>query len=166
MLKFMPRLVKAEVPMTMLLGWYPDFAAKLEEVLPHGIVDITLRDDLVRYCPWVAPLNAEKKVMRIGEYIQRRALYATQLQSLKIRLTSAKRCLVHSVGALNVSTNGRGTITSLVRGKKSETYGWRFEKVPSVVASPTAPYRTLRKDSLFRPMSPRFETCLSEPKFF
>ena len=166
MLKFMPRLVKAEVPMIMLLGWYPNFAAKLEEVLPHGIVDLTLRDDLIRYCPWVAPLNAEKKVVRIGEYIQGRALHATHLQSLKVRLTSAKRCLVHSVGALNISTSGRGSITSLVRGKKSETYGWRFEKVPSVIASPTTSCHTARKDSVFRPMSPLSDTCWSESNFF
>ncbi|KAF2633157.1 hypothetical protein BU25DRAFT_416431 [Macroventuria anomochaeta] len=166
MLKFMPRLVKVEVPMTMLLGWYPNFAAKLEEVLPHGIVDLTLRDDLVRYCPWVAPPNAEKKVMRIGEYIKGRASHATQLESLKVRLTSAKRSLVHSVGALNVSTSGRGSNTSLVRGKKSETYGWRFEKAQSVVASPTTPCHTARMDSVFRPMSPLFESCWPEANFF
>ncbi|KAH6642769.1 hypothetical protein C7974DRAFT_108257 [Boeremia exigua] len=166
MLKFMPRLTKVEVPMTMLLGWYPNFAAKLEEVLPHGIVDITLRDDLVRYCPWVAPSNAENKVVRIAEYIQGRAFHATQLESLKVRLTSAKRSLVHSIGALSMSTSGRGSHTGLVRGKKSETYGWRFENTKPAATSPTALCHVTRKDSVFRPMSPLFESCWSETNFF
>ncbi|KAJ8110136.1 hypothetical protein OPT61_g6938 [Boeremia exigua] len=164
MLKFMPRLVKVEVPMTMLLGWYPNFAAKLEEVLPHGLVDLTLRDDLVRYCPWVAPINAEKKVVRIAEYIQGRAFHATQLESLKVRLTSAKRSLAHSVSALSESTSGRGSNTSLVRGKKSETYGWRFEQTIPIMMN--SYHVVTRKDSVFRPMSPLFESCLSEANFF
>ncbi|KZM25182.1 uncharacterized protein EKO05_0008481 [Ascochyta rabiei] len=166
MLKYMPRLVKAEVPMIMLLGWYPDFAAKLEEVLPHGIADLTLRDDLVRYCPWVAPANAERKVLRIGEYIKGRAFHATHLDSLRVRLTSAKRSLGRSVGALNLSTTGRGSCTSLVRGKKSETYGWRFEKVKSASTSPVSVSQTARKDSVFRPKSPLFKTCRPEASFF
>lgn len=166
MLKFMPRLTKVEVPMTMLLGWHPNFAAKLEEVLPHGIVDLTLRDDLVRYCPWVAPSNAEKKVMRIAEYIQDRSFHAAQLQSLKVRLTSGKRSLVHSVGALNISTTGRGNNTSLTRGKKSETYGWKFKKVHPTPTSPTTACSTARKDSVFRPMSPLFESCRPDANFF
>lgn len=157
MLKFMPRLVKVEVPMTMLLGWHPGFAAKLEEVLPHGIEDLTLRDDLVCYCPWVAPSNAEKKVMRIAEYIQGRTFHATHLKSLKVRLTSAKRSLVHSVGALNISTTARGSNTSLTRGKKSETYCWQFENVDSIAKYPINDCYTARKDSAFRPMSPLFE---------
>lgn len=166
MLKFMPRLVKVEVPLIMLLGWYPNFAAKLEEVLPHGIVDLTLRDDLVSYCPWVAPSNAEKKVTRIAEYIQGRSFHATHLQSLKVRLTSAKRSLVHSVRALNISTTGRGSNTSLTRGKKSETYGWQFEKVQPVVTRPTASCHKARKDSVFRPMSPLFESSWPDTYFF
>lgn len=166
MLKFMPRLAKVEVPMTMLLGWYPNFAAKLEEVLPHGIVDLTLRDDLVRYCPWVAPTNAEKKVVRIAEYLQGRAFHATQLESLKVRLTSAKRSLVQSIGSLSLLTSGRGSTTSLVRGKKSETYGWRFEKMQPVATTPTSLYPGTRKDSVFRPMSPLFESCWPEGTFF
>ncbi|XPS90591.1 hypothetical protein M3J09_000030 [Ascochyta lentis] len=166
MLKFMPRLAKAEVPMIMLLGWYPDFAAKLEEVLPHGVADLTLRDDLVRYCPWVAPANAEKKVSRIGEYIKGRAFHAAQLDSLRVRLTSAKRSLGCSVGALNMATTGRGSCTGLVRGKKSETYSWRFEKVPSAPTSPVEVYQAARKDSVFRPMSPLFESSWSEANFF
>lgn len=127
MLKFMPRLRNAEVPLIMLLGWYPDFAARLEEVLPLGLADLVLRDDLVRYCPWVAPSNAEKKVLRIGSYIQDRAVHARRLQRLRVRLTSAKCSLMHAVGALNISTTASGVRTSLVRGKKSETYGWRFD---------------------------------------
>ncbi|KAJ4343100.1 hypothetical protein N0V95_006770 [Ascochyta clinopodiicola] len=166
MLKYMPRLLKAEVPMIMLLGWHPDFAAKLEEVLPHGLAELTLRDDLVRYCPWVAPVNAERKVGRIAEYIQGRAFHATRLESLRVRLTSAKRSLGQAVGALSLSTTGRGSCTSLVRGKKSETYGWRFEKVGSATTSPVAVSHTARKDSVFRPMSPLFETCWSEVSFF
>ncbi|KAF3041512.1 hypothetical protein E8E12_003980 [Didymella heteroderae] len=166
MLKFMPRLAKIEVPMTMLLGWYPNFAARLEEVLPHGIVHLTLRDDLVRYCPWVAPSNAEKKVMRIAEYIQGRAFHAAHLQSLKVRLTSAKRSLVHSVGALNISTTGRGSTTSLTRGKKSETYGWQFEMAKPTLTSPTTVCHTARKDSVFRPMSPLSESCWPDANFF
>jgi hypothetical protein len=166
MLKFMHRLTKVEVPMTMLLGWHPNFAAKLEEVLPHGIVDLTLRDDLVRYCPWVAPSNAEKKVMRIAEYIQGRSFHATHLQSLKVRLTSAKRSLVHSVGALNITSTGRGSKTSLTRGKKSETYGWQFEKAQPTPASPTNACHTARKDSVFRPMPPLFESCWPDANFF
>ena len=166
MLKFMPRLVRAEVPMIMLLGWYPNFAAKLEEVLPHGIVHITLRDDLVRYCPWVAPSNAENKVIRISEYIKGRTFHATNLESLKVRLTSAKRSLVTSISALSISTTGRGSYTNLVRGKKSETYGWRFEKVQPVATSPTGSSHTARKDSVFRPMSPLFESSWTEANFF
>lgn len=166
MFKFMPRLTKVEAPMTMLLGWHPNFAAKLEEVLPHGIVDLTLRDDLVRYCPWVAPFNAEKKVMRIAEYIQGRSFHATHLQSLKVRLTSAKRSLVHSIGALNISTTGRGSQTSLTRGKKSETYGWQFEKATPTPTSPSTACLTARKDSAFRPMSPLFESSWPDANFF
>jgi hypothetical protein len=166
MLKFMHRLTKVEVPMTMLLGWHPNFAAKLEEVLPHGIVNLTLRDDLVRYCPWVAPSNAEKKVMRIAEYIQGRSFHATHLQSLKVRLTSAKRSLVHSVGALNIATTGRGSETSLTRGKKSETYGWHFKQAHPTPTSPTTTCHTGRKDSVFRPMSPLFESCWPDANFF
>ena len=166
MLKFMPRLTRAEVPMTMLLGWYPNFAANLEEVLPHGIVHITLRDDLVRYCPWVAPSNAEKKVIRIAEYIKGRTFHAANLETIKVRLTSAKRSLVTSVSALSISTTGRGSYTSLVRGKKSETYGWRFEKEQPAAESPIGSCHTARKDSVFRPMSPLFESCLTEENFF
>lgn len=147
--------------MTMLLGWHPSFAAKLEEVLPHGLVDLVLRDDLVRYCPWVAPSNAEKKVLRIAEYIQARSFHATHLRSLKVRLTSAKRSLVHSVGALNIATTGRGSKTSLTRGKKSETYGWQFEQTQPTLASPTTACHAARTDSVFRPMSPLFESCWS-----
>lgn len=168
MLKFMPRLAKVEVPMIMLLGWYPNFAAKLEEVLPQGLSDLTLRDDLVRYCPWVAPLNAETKVVRIAEYIQGRALHAAHLESLRVRLTSAKRSLAHSIGALSVSTCGRGSSTGLVRGKKSVTYAWRFERAHAAAVSgpTTTSYHAARKDSVFRPMSPLFESCCAEGMFF
>jgi hypothetical protein len=165
MLKFMPRLTKVEVPMTMLLGWHPSFAPKLDEVLPQGIVDLTLRDDLVRYCPWVAPSNASKKVLRIAEYIQARAFHAPHLQSLRVRLTSAKRSLVHAVGALNIATTARGSRTSLARGKKSETYGWRFDKAPPALASATSSGHAARKDSVFRPMSPLFEACSPDANF-
>ncbi|KAF1926674.1 uncharacterized protein M421DRAFT_6934 [Didymella exigua CBS 183.55] len=157
MLKFMPRLKKVEVPMTMLLGWYPDFAANLDEVLPHGIIHVTLRDDLVRYCPWVAPPHAAKKVSRIAAYIQDRAFHASHLRSLSVRLTSAKRSLAHAVAALNHATAGGGCTTRLARGRKSETYGWRFDKPPSPtssIASCSAARR--RQDSVFRPPSPRF----------
>lgn len=165
MLKFMPRLRKVEVPMIMLLGWHPNFAARLEEVLPHGLVHLTLRDDLVRYCPWVAPLNAEKKVLRIGEYIKGRKLHATQLQSLNVRLTSAKCSLAHSVGALNTSTTGSGD-TSIIRGKKSETYGWRFLTGQSGLTSPTEPCYASRKDSAFRPLSPLLDSRRLGASFF
>jgi hypothetical protein len=167
MLKFMPRLTKAEIPITMLLGWHPNFAAKLEEVLPHGLTDLVLRDDLVRYCPWVAPSNAQKKVLRIAEYIQGRAFHATQLTALKVRLTSAKCSLRDAVRALNTATTGKGSETSVLRGKKSETYAWRFEKARAGIASPTGVcHAVARKDSVFRPMTPLFESCWPEANFF
>lgn len=173
MLKFMPRLATLQLPMTMLLGWHPAFAPALAEVLPPALARLTLRDDLVRYCPWVAPATAANKVCRIAEYVAGRATHAPRLAELGVRLTSAKCSLGPAVAALSASTNASGSATSCVRGRKSETWRWVFGGVGDWGCGAAGKEarearevrKETRKDSVFRPLSP-LEVCLPDVNFF
>lgn len=127
-LKEMPRLTKVEVPMIMFFGWVPRSLAKLEDVLPLSITDLTLRDDFVPFCYWSRPSSRERRIARIGKYIRDRNSHAPHLATLRVRLTSAKACLQDAVRDLSLSTSGTGLETMVLRGKKSETYCWQFEQ--------------------------------------
>lgn len=149
-LKEMRSLTRVEVPMVMFLGWFSDFAAHLEEVLPPSIQELTLRDDFVAYCPWAVGFNCNKKVGRIGEYLEQRAAYAPQLHTFKIRLSTAAKndtWLLDAVKDLGAPIGGRGVSYWVVPEKRAEVYCWRFGKDDGT-------WEALRKDSIIPGMFP------------
>ncbi|KAJ4369854.1 hypothetical protein N0V83_005618 [Neocucurbitaria cava] len=153
-LKDMPRLKKVEVPMIMLFGWSPRPSVKLEQLLSPHITELTLRDDLVPYCYWSRPSSRERRIARIGRYIADRATHAPKLRMLKVRLTGGKECLRDAVQELSMRTDDKDVQSMIVRGTKSETYCWRFEKAKAVASRPELGERVdsvLREDDCVRP---------------
>ena len=128
-LKNMWQLTKVEVPMVMFFGWLPRTSVRLEEVLPPNLTELTLRDDFVPYCYWSRSSSRERRIARIRKYIRERNRHAPNMRILKVRLTSAKECLQAAVQDMGVSTDEKGVQTTVLRGTKSETHCWRFEKV-------------------------------------
>ncbi|KAH7392929.1 hypothetical protein BKA66DRAFT_316434 [Pyrenochaeta sp. MPI-SDFR-AT-0127] len=126
-LKDMPKLKKVEVPMIMFFGWYRRSSARLEEVLPLNLTDITFRDDFVPFCYWSRPSSRERRIGQIGKYIKNRASQAPHLATLKVRLINAKESLKDAVRDLSSSTREEGLEAMVLQGKKSETYCWQFE---------------------------------------
>ncbi|KAF2710913.1 hypothetical protein K504DRAFT_500850 [Pleomassaria siparia CBS 279.74] len=138
-LRAMKKLKTVEVPFIFFLGWSPDSAARLEEVLPLDITHLTLRDDFVSHCPWAVGFNCNKKIGLIGEYVEARSVHAPQLYTLKIRLTAAKSdWLYRVVKALNGIISGSGVTTFSTSMPGTEIYTWQFVKQIC----------TLRKDSV------------------
>ncbi len=130
-LKDMPRLTIVEIPMLMFLGWSLDSSAEMKELLPPSIQTVTLRDDFVDYCPWAVGLSCEKKVGRVGEYIELRASHAPQLQTLKIRLKSSatdNTWLIDAVSDLNAPIGGRGVTYVIENEKRANVHCWQFGK--------------------------------------
>ncbi|KAF2800477.1 hypothetical protein K505DRAFT_320458 [Melanomma pulvis-pyrius CBS 109.77] len=130
-LKGMKNLTKVEIPMVMLMGWFPDFAPRLEEVLPGGITHLFIRDDLVSCCPWAVGFDCNKKVGLVGEYVEGRSVHAPQLYSFKIRLTAAKNdyWLYHAVKALGAPISGEEVNHYFTNEPGMETHFWRFDKI-------------------------------------
>ncbi|KAH7112196.1 hypothetical protein B0J11DRAFT_511983 [Dendryphion nanum] len=94
-LRDMKRLRKIDIPMIMILGWYPDFAPRLEEVMPSAVKHFTLSDDFVSFCPWVQGFSCFKKIGLIGEYLLNREIHAQELRELKLKLTMPRVNLCH-----------------------------------------------------------------------
>ncbi|OAL55432.1 hypothetical protein IQ07DRAFT_167019 [Pyrenochaeta sp. DS3sAY3a] len=150
-LKDMPRLKQVEVPMVMFFGWFPRTMAKLDELLPRKITDLTLRDDLVPYCYWSRPSSRGRRIARIGTYLKDRAVHAPYLNTLKVRLINAKEQLRESVQELSLSAFENGITTRVLRGAKSETYYWRLE---GKRIEPRRPELGTRVDSVLREDGP------------
>jgi hypothetical protein len=152
----MPRLTKVEVPAIMLLGWAPDFAAKLKEVLPTHLTHLTLRDDFISYCVWTAGPNCHRKFGRIGGYLEQRAFIAKDLKCFKMRLRSGgaggkgvgNTGLRDSVRGLNMSLGGRKTAYRVLSERRAEVHCWEFGKDVGVVE------RDTRTDSVIPGMFP------------
>ncbi|PSN68369.1 hypothetical protein BS50DRAFT_362160 [Corynespora cassiicola Philippines] len=127
-LKEMQSLRKLDVPMVMFLGWAPEFAAKLDEVLPAGIQHLILRDDFIAYCPWALGNNCTKKVGRIGEYLGSRGTYAPQLETFKVRLTVARTdyWLLDAVKDLRTPIKRKSVRYWVVKERRKESHCWRF----------------------------------------
>ncbi|KAF2463660.1 uncharacterized protein BDR25DRAFT_107674 [Lindgomyces ingoldianus] len=128
-LKDMANLRRVEVPMIMILGWFPNFAARLEEVLPSGIQELTLRDDFVKYCPWAVGLNCNKKIRIIGEYIKDRNVHAPKLKTFKIKLVSSRNndWLYEAVVELRAAIGGEGISSyRFLKEDEMEMACWHF----------------------------------------
>ncbi|KAF2878333.1 hypothetical protein BDV95DRAFT_589280 [Massariosphaeria phaeospora] len=128
-LKGMKKLKNVEVPLVMFLGWSPDFAARLDEVLPEHIEDVTLRDDFVRYSPWTLDVNCGQKMGRIEEYVGGRTVHASKLRTLKIKLTAAKKdhWLLEAVKDLRALIGEKGVQHWVSNELVKENYCWQFE---------------------------------------
>jgi hypothetical protein len=124
----MAMLRKIEVPMIMVLGWFPDFAARLEEVLPSNIEEVTLRDDFVKFCPWSTDFNCFKKISRLGEYLGGRANYAPSLRMFKIRLSKPKAnlWLNDAIADINAPIFGEGIRQGASKHSDKEVHYWCF----------------------------------------
>lgn len=140
----MKNLTKVQIPMILILGWYPDFAARLEEVLPPGIETLTLRDDFVNFCPWALGFDCFKKIGLLGEYIAGRQKHAPQLRTFKIRLRKPRNnmWLDDAIADMNAPIFGEGVSHSVTQGQHSETHSWNFRSpdespLPSTSAAPT-----------------------------
>ncbi|CAI6330277.1 unnamed protein product [Periconia digitata] len=143
-----PRLQKVEVPAVMFLGWAPEFAAELKEVLPPMITDLTLRDDFISYCQWSVGFNCYKKVGRISEYLEQRAFSAKMLSCFGIRLQNraADTWLRDAVKDLGMPLGGRGVRHELKKERRAEVHCWHFGKGEGE--------RDTRKDSIIPGMFP------------
>jgi hypothetical protein len=147
-LKEMKSLTKVEVPMVMFLGWATDFAAELKEVVPRQIRSITLRDDFVPYCPWAVGFTCNKKINRIGEYIELRAGCAPNLQTFQMRIKlGAKQStwLVDAAKELGDRIDGPSVEFAIEKEKRAEMYCWGFGAGRKKVKE-----RASRNDSLMR----------------
>ncbi|KAL6708376.1 hypothetical protein ACN47E_003300 [Coniothyrium glycines] len=149
-LKQMPRLRVAEVPMAMLFGWLPRSYARLEELLPMNIVELTLRDDFLPFCYWSRPSSRERRISRITKYVKDHDTCAPQLETLKVRLTGSKVSLRDAVRSLNDAIDDATAEHEVVLGRKSETYCWTF---PTARATPKRLALAERVDSMLRPSS-------------
>lgn len=126
-LREMPRLKIVEVPLVMVFGWFPRLSSPLQDVVPPSVQDLTLRDDLIPYCPWsLRHSSCERRIERVGRFIQGRKDVAPNLVSMNLRLTVAKVILRPIVQELrDVAVN---THMKLIKGAKSETYTWQFQQ--------------------------------------
>ncbi|KAF2257806.1 hypothetical protein CC78DRAFT_178516 [Lojkania enalia] len=129
-LREMEQLRKIEIPILFLLGWAPDFAARLHEVLPSGITELTLRDDFVDLCPWATGMNCHKKVGLIGEYMENRSVYAPHLRKFMIRISGMKKegWLVEAVYDLKLRIYGYEVLQYIYHpeGSDVDMYWWLF----------------------------------------
>jgi len=147
-LKEMKSLTKLEVPLVMFLGWSPDFAAELKEVVPRQIRSITLRDDLVPYCPWAIGFTCNKKVNRIGEYLELRAGCAPVLQTFQMRIKHSARentWLVDAARELGERIDGASVEYAVDMEKRADMHCWGFGAGRKKVKE-----RASRNDSLMR----------------
>lgn len=133
----MKHLKKIEVPIFMLVGWSHKPSSQLADVLPHSVSAITFRDDLVPYCPWlVRGSRGSSRIGRVGRYVLSQQHLAPELQTLKIRLTSAKDHLRNAVTNLQLLTDTKDIKTSITLGTKSETYTWKFKDIDAHTGQP------------------------------
>ncbi|KAF2688656.1 hypothetical protein K458DRAFT_384837 [Lentithecium fluviatile CBS 122367] len=147
-LKEMKSLTKVEVPMVMFLGWAPDFAAELKEVVPRQIRIITLRDDFVPYCPWAVGFTCNKKINRIGEYLELRAGCAPNLQTFQMRIKHSARestWLMDAARELGERIDGESVGYAVDREKRADMHCWGFGAGRKKVKE-----RASRNDSLMR----------------
>ena len=84
-------LVTVDIPMIMFLGWAPDFAASLSEVLPWGLRHLTLRDDFILHSPWATGPFVARKMGRVAEYLEKRGVHAPQLGEFRIRIKNSAK---------------------------------------------------------------------------
>lgn len=124
----MAMLRKIELPMIMVLGWVSDFAARLEEVLPTSIEELTLRDDFIKFCPWATDFNCFKKISRLGEYLDGRAVHAPSLRYFKIRLSKPRANLWLDDAIADISTPifGEGVRHGTSQDDTREVHYWNF----------------------------------------
>jgi hypothetical protein len=147
-LKEMKSLTKVEVPLVMFLGWAPEFAAELKEVIPRQIRSITLRDDFVPYCPWAMGFTCNKKINRIGEYLELRAGCAPRLQTFQMRIKHSAGDSTWLVGAareLGERIDGPSVEFAVERAKRADMHCWGFGAGRKQVKE-----RASRNDSLMR----------------
>lgn len=128
-LKEMRHLVTVDIPMVMFLGWAPDFAASLSEVLPWGLRHLTLRDDFILHSPWATGPFVARKMGRVAEYLEKRGVHAPQLGDFRIRIkNSAKDGTwledgIRDVGMPMVGSNVR---FGMEREKRADVWRWEF----------------------------------------
>jgi hypothetical protein len=147
-LKEMKSLHKIEVPMVMFLGWAPEFAAELKEVVPRQIRTITLRDDFVPYCPWARSVMCNKKINRIGEYLELRAGCAPNLNVFQMRIKHSARdntWLVDAAKELGERIDGPSVEFGVESDKRANMHCWGFGPGRRKVKE-----RASRNDSLMR----------------
>ncbi|KAL5404807.1 hypothetical protein PMIN03_008869 [Paraphaeosphaeria minitans] len=128
-LKDMQHLVRVQVPMVMFLGWAPDFAAALEEVLPWGVRTLVLRDDLVLHCPWAKGAAMGRKAARIAEYLDKRGVHAPQLADFAVRIRPSAKdgtWLEDALREVGMPEAGRDVCFGVEREKRAEVWRWRF----------------------------------------
>lgn len=128
-LKEMQNLVNVEVPMVMFLGWAPDFAASLSEVLPWGVRCLTLRDDFLLHCPWATGHAMARKLSRVAEYLDKRGVHAPQLTSFQIRIKPSAKdgtWLEDGIRDVGMPLAGSNVVCEVEKEKRADVWGWRF----------------------------------------
>jgi hypothetical protein len=128
-LRDMQNLVDVEVPMVMFLGWAPDFAASLEEVLPWGVRRLTLRDDFLLHCPWATGAAMGKKMGRIAEYLDKRGVHAPQLSEFSVRIKPSAKdgtWLEDGIKEVSMPEAGCAIDFEVVKEKRADLWRWRF----------------------------------------
>lgn len=128
-LRNMNRLRKIEIPMIVVLGWYPDFAPRLEEIMPRSVRHVTLSDDFVSFCPWVHGFNCFKKIGLIGEYLLNREVHAPDLRRFILRLTAPRVNLWLEDAVLDMKTpiDGPGVLCWHLKRGGVEDHNWEFK---------------------------------------
>lgn len=128
-LKDMQNLTNVEVPMVMFLGWAPDFAASLSEVLPWGLRQLTLRDDFILHSPWATGPPVAKKMGRIAEYLEKRGLHAPQLTHFAIRIKSSAKdgtWIEDGIRDVRMPSTGSNVQFFLEKERRADIWRWQF----------------------------------------
>ncbi|KAJ4289751.1 hypothetical protein N0V90_011081 [Kalmusia sp. IMI 367209] len=128
-MKDMKSLTSVEVPMVMFLGWAPDFAASLCEVLPWGLRQLVLRDDFLLHCPWATGPSCNRNIGRIAEYLEQRGVHAPQLSEFRIRVKSSAKdgtWLEDAIRDVGLPMAGSNVSYWVERERKADVHRWAF----------------------------------------
>ena len=125
----MSKLRKIDIPMIVVLGWYPDFAPRLEEIIPSSVRQLTLSDDFVGFCPWVNGFNCFKKIGLIGEYLLNREAHAPELGGFTLKLTAPRvnLWLEDAVMDMKTAVDGPGVVCWTSKRGDVENHNWQFD---------------------------------------
>ena len=86
----MDRLARVELPLIVLLGWCADAVPlRLDEILPHSLHSLCLRDDLFSFCSWVTGPKCSAKFRTLGSFLEGRNAHTPHLQHFSVKVQDA-----------------------------------------------------------------------------